>query len=337
MESATLEVAQLLITVGALDTKKLARRSTLGEEFSLEEAVEPITRTIEFFRSIPTENLEQLPEQQLEQVKQQTLAFLSIIDRLRAFSPSKEDNPAATRNGLLDLARGTYITAFSALHPYVSFLASQQRDLTKLEEQARAATVSVTEEAQRLRELLTLREKEATEILQKVREAAAEQGVSQQAHYFKQEADKHGTAAGKWQKFTVRTAVGLGVYALGTLIFAMLYTPDTALQTAQIAVSKALIFAVIAYMLFLCARTLTGHQHNEIVNRHRENALLTFNSLAAAAGDAESRDVILNHAAGCIFGPQDTGFGKHAQSSGSSVQIVESLPRAARMLGGEAA
>jgi len=337
MDNAALEVGQLLVSVGAIDAKKLARRSALGEEFSLEDAVEPITRTIGFFRSIPTENLDQLPPDQLEQIKQHALAFLAIIQRLQSFSPSKEENPASARNSLLDQARGTYVTAFNSLYPYVSYLASKQRDLTKLEEQARAAAVSVTEEAQRLRELLGDREKEAADILQKVRDAAAEQGVTQQAHYFKQEADKHATAATNWQKYTVRTALGLGVYALATLVFAMLYTPETPLQAAQIAVSKALIFAVIAYMLFLCARTLTGHQHNEIVNRHRENALLTFNALAAAAGNGESRDVILNHAAGCIFDPQDSGFGKHAQPPGSSVQIVEALPRVSRMLSGDAA
>jgi hypothetical protein len=327
------EVSELLNSIGGIDPKKLARRSALGEEFSLEEAVGPIQKTVAFFRSFPRDSLDELPDGQLEQVKQQALALLNVIQQLQGFSPSKTDNPAATRQSLLEQARGTYINAFNSLYSYVAFLASKQRDISGIEEQARAATATATEEAAKLRQLLTQREQEANDILQKVRDVAAEQGVSQQAAYFKEEAEEHDNLAKDWEGYTIRVAIGLGVYALATALFAVLYTPENAYQAVQLGLSKVLIFAVIAYMLFHCARTTLAHRHNAVVNHHRENALLTFNALTSAAADPDKRDIVLTHAASCIFSPQETGYTKQAAIQGPGLQVVEALPRIAHLAG----
>lgn len=327
------EVLDLLTQIANVEPKKLARRSALGEEFSLDEAIAPIQKTTGFFRSIPRENLEELPDPPLDQIKQQALWFLALIQRLRSFSPSKEDNPAAARQSLLNEAGGSYISVFNALYPYVSFLASKQRDISEVENQARAAAAFATSEATRLKELLEAREREATDILGKVREVAAEQGVSQQAHYFKEEAEEHDTLAKTWESYTVKVAIGLGAYAVATAIFAIFYTPNNPYAAVQLALSKILIFAVIAYMLFHCARTTLAHRHNAVVNHHRENALLTFNALSSAAAEPDKRDIVLTHAASCIFSPQETGYTKQSGVQGSAVQVVEALPRLAHMVG----
>jgi hypothetical protein len=93
--------------------------------------------------------------------------------------------------------------------------------------------------------------------------------------------------------------------------------------------SKILIFAVLAYMLLLCARNFLSHKHNAIVNKHRQNALLTFNALVAAAGTEERRDVILTYAAACIFSPQDTGYTKAGAGPQSEMplNIIQALPK----------
>jgi hypothetical protein len=61
-------------------------------------------------------------------------------------------------------------------------------------------------------------------------------------------------------------------------------------------------------MLYLCAKNFISHKHNAIINRHRQNALLTYTALVEAAGDTPNREVILVQAAACIFSPQGTGY-----------------------------
>lgn len=129
------------------------------------------------------------------------------------------------------------------------------------------------------------------------------------------------------------TAVGLGIFAVLSLFIHkwewLGLIPNTNYDTIQLALSKTLIFGVIAYMLLLCARNFLAHTHNAIVNKHRQNALLTFTALADAAQDTANQDIVLTHAAACIFSPQETGYTKQASNVPSSAAqtVVRTLPR----------
>src|SRR5690606_5836175 len=84
--------------------------------------------------------------------------------------------------------------------------------------------------------------------------------------------------------------------------------PSSNAEMFQLITSKILIFTVLGYMLIMSARNYTTHKHNAVVNRHRQNALLTYQALVTAAEDTGTQDIVLAHAASCIFSPQETGF-----------------------------
>ena len=98
----------------------------------------------------------------------------------------------------------------------------------------------------------------------------------------------------------------------------------------QLISSKFLIFAVLGYLLLMAARNYTTHKHNSVVNRHRQNALLTYRALVEASAGKGTEDIILAHAASCIFSPQETGFshGKGDSSSGSK-SVLELMTKGA--------
>ncbi len=56
---------------------------------------------------------------------------------------------------------------------------------------------------------------------------------------------------------------------------------------------------------------------------------MTFTALVEASSREDTRDIILNHAAACIFAQQDTGYNKTSANSSdiSSKTIIETLPR----------
>ncbi|MBE9064962.1 hypothetical protein, partial [cf. Phormidesmis sp. LEGE 11477] len=84
--------------------------------------------------------------------------------------------------------------------------------------------------------------------------------------------------------------------------------------------------AVLLYALYACARNYFSHKHNAVVNRQRQTALQTYRALAEAARSDADRDVVLTHAAACIFQPQDTGFVRGRGDSASGGQsIIEVL------------
>lgn len=204
--------------------------------------------------------------------------------------------------------------------------------LGALEREARAAMQSAADQTAALTKELAARKQEADKILDDVRRVAAEQGVSQQAMYFHNESLEHEKEADSWRAATIWIAIGLAVYSVLT-VFLHKWTwlqPTDAYSASQIAVSMVLIFAVMAYMLILSARNFLSHKHNEIVNRHRQNALLTFNALVNAAGNDEARDIVLTYAAACIFAPQETGYTKPGGNGAGAVpaNIIQAVPKA---------
>jgi hypothetical protein len=143
-------------------------------------------------------------------------------------------------------------------------------------------------------------------------------------------ADAHEAEASSWQTRTIWMAVGLALYALASLTFHRieLLAPEDAYQTAQLAVSKVLVFAVLSFVLYLCARNFLSHKHNAIIDRHRQNALMTYTALVDAAGDTPNREVILVQAAACIFSPQGTGYTRDSAPNPPSAQsVIEFMSR----------
>lgn len=319
-----------LLRVQEFQIEVLPRRDELGSTMSFEECLDYARRSIRLFQQIPIDHLQDLPDVDLRKVKTQADTLYNTFSSILDFSPSSADNPVANRTQLIEQLKSQYDPFFQALHPLIAYLSSRQRDFAALEREARAAVQSATDQAQTLKDQLANDREEAKHILEEVRRVAAEQGVSQQAAYFKEEAEKQDAEAEKWRVYTVRTSIGLAVYAVASVAVYKIpfFTPVDAYQALQLSIGKLIIFAVAAYMLFLCARNFLSHKHNAIVNRHRQNALLTFNALSDAARGEDKRDIVLVHAAACIFSPQDTGYTRHSSGQEAvSTKLIEVLPK----------
>lgn len=79
-----------------------------------------------------------------------------------------------------------------------------------------------------------------------------------------------------------------------------LLKPQDIHESVQLLAAKLVSFTTAGYLLVLCARNCLAHTHNAIVNRHRQNALLTFQALVDAAKGEDKKDIVLTHAAACM-------------------------------------
>jgi hypothetical protein len=315
--------------VQAFDTSILPRERILGETFAFREAVEPAEHIKRLFQQIPVQYLHEFPSGPLNQIKQASDSFYNTLRQILEFKPEQAD-PASVRHNLLASIKTQYDGYFSQLAPHIAYASSRIHDFSAMEREARAAMQSVQDRASELTEALEQQQAEAQRILDEVRQVAAEQGVSQQAVYFKDEAERHETEATNWRLYTTITAVGLGLFAIASLFIHEIpgLTPDTTYKALQLSLSKILLFGVIGYILVLCARNFLSHKHNAIVNKHRQNALLTFNALTDAARGEDKRDIVLTYAASCIFSPQDTGYTKSSNNQdGGPMKLIEVLPK----------
>jgi len=326
------EAEASLVRMQQFKVDTLPRERELGGEVNFLGAVEPAQRLVDLYKRLSVTALDDLPQQGLQQVKDQANADHALLKHALDFKIASQGNPQGVRDTIVQQMTASYDPTFRLLHTYIAYSLHRAADFQRLDADARATMQSISDRAGKVENQLKEHEKEAQRVLGEIRSVAAEEGVTQQAAHFRAEAERHETESETWRKRTTHLAIALGVYAaLSVFLHKIpLLAPSSPYDTVQLAVSKVLMFSVLAYMLFLSARNFLSHKHNAIVNRHRQNALMTHRALIEAASDHGIREAIMVQAASCIFSPQNTGYtGAVAGVEGSSPRsIVELLSKA---------
>jgi hypothetical protein len=88
-------------------------------------------------------------------------------------------------------------------------------------------------------------------------------------------------------------------------------------------VAKLIVLSILLSAAIWTGKIYKAHRHNFIINRHRRNALSTFQTFAGGASDTQTKNAVLLQATTCIFGPQNTGYISQDKESEGSPQILE--------------
>lgn len=290
---------------------------------SFADAVKPAEAVIALYKRIPLSALSDFTDSQLGLIQGQANADYSYFKQILDFDATAS-GAATTRTNLLDQLRVRRDQLFEQIWQFVAYGVARATDTSVLETQARATIQAIEDQSAKLTEQLTKAKADADSALAAIRAVASEQGVSQQASYFKEEAESQDLLAATWLTYTYRFALAVGGFAVLSLVLHKLpwIRPENTMEAFQLITSKVLIFAVLGFMLILSARNFATHKHNSIVNRHRQNALLTYRALVAASGEG-TEDIVLAHAASCIFSPQETGFAQGKSESSGSKSVLE--------------
>lgn len=328
VEKEALENAITSLTrIQEFEVESLPREAELGKSYSFHNAVEPATRIVELFSRLAPEALDDFGANQLKQLQGRTDACFNLFENVLTFDAKRGDANLAQQR-LIQQIESAYQGAFDVMLPLVGYSLHKSADFQRLDSEARATLQKIKDEANEITKNLEQKQTDATNALEAIRTVAAEQGVTQQAIYFKNEADQNVKDAETWRKKTIKIAWWLGGYSVLTLGLHKipLIAPVTTYETVQMAISKILIFAVISFVLYLSAKNFLSHKHNAVVNRHRQNALMTYKTLVEAAGEKQqASDIVLIHAASCIYAPQSTGYSPSGDGSGQGAKSVIEL------------
>lgn len=324
------EASQSLKRIQEFDVHELIREDDLGKSLNFKEATSPAQQLVDLYGRLSVKALDDFPDAQLTVIRDHANAHYKLFSQILEFSPEQQ-NPHGVRRSYIDQIIAAYPTAFQQLHPYISYSLHRSADFQRLDTEARGTLQSIEDKAQKVTDALAGHEEEAQRVLDEIRNVAAEEGVTQQAAHFRAESDHHETEAEKWRKKTINLAWLLGGFAVVSLFLHKIpfLAPSNTYDTIQLGISKVLIFSVIAYILFLSARNFLNHKHNAILNKHRQNALMTHKALIEASGDSGVREAVMLQAASCIFSPQSTGYAASDKSgeTSSPKSMVEILSK----------
>lgn len=326
---------EALERVQTFDPESLGREGDLGRQMNFAEAIAPAETIIAIYKRIPLSTLSDFTDAQLNAITAQARADYNIFKQILDFNAASND-AVTTRISLLAQVKARRDQAFDQLWQYIAYGVARITDTSLLETQARATIQGIEDQAAKLTDQLTKAKADADFALASIRAVASEQGVSQQAIYFKEEAQAQEMLATTWLTYTYRFAFAVGLFAILSLFLHKIdwIKPSNGAEMFQLISSKLLIFAVLGYMLVMAAKNYTTHKHNAVVNRHRQNALLTYRAIVTAADDSGTQDIVLAHAASCIFSPQETGFSYGKTDSGqTSRSVLELLTKGASRSG----
>jgi hypothetical protein len=318
----------ILEQIAKMKTEDLARKE-LTSELSFESGVPYFSRMLRIFQSLNDADLEDVPLPQLQQLRNVAEGALNLLLQVQNFTLAKyANNPIETRNQFINQIRDYYDQVFSNVAPTLAFTIRKGTDFKRLEEQAKSIVQEIETVSHNYQTELNASLKNAQETVEAVRRIAQEAGVSQHFVHFKNEADQNAESAKPWLSATILIAAAT-VIGGGLVLWRYLHgIPDLSpSQSVQVAIPKIFVFSILLSAMVWAGKTYRAYRHNVVVNRHRQNALATFEAFAKAASDNETKNAVLLQATQCIFSPQQTGYvpGEPETAMPPVLEIVRNL------------
>ena len=179
------------------EVDSLSRADDLGKQMSFSEAVKPAEALVAIYKRLPLSALEDFSDTQLHAINLQAQADYNVFKQILDFNATTSD-AANTRTNILATLKTRRDQLFDQVWQYVAYGVARITDTSLLETQARATIQSITDQSAKLTGQLTAAKTDADAALLAIRAVASEQGVSQQAIYFKDEAASQEVLAAIW-------------------------------------------------------------------------------------------------------------------------------------------
>ena len=259
--------------------------------------------------------------------------IVTTYQQIEAFKPLEGNNPAQRRQELITRLNEQHSQLFELVAPILPFL--QSTGYSPVEEwfqKAKEELDHLKGEAQEAVSTTHERLDTAEEILKKLQDTTGQVGVVKYASVFESESKAHGRHSIFW-------AIAAGILGAAAAAYTV-WVVEPHLQDALEAlansdsnsptlliptiISRLVIVSLLYVGVAWCLKNFSASRHNAVVNKHRQNALTTFEAFVAATeGDTQTKNAVLLQATQSIFAPQSTGYLKSEGDAPSGNQVIE--------------
>jgi hypothetical protein len=323
-QAARAALDEALAALGEITSESLVRSADLGTTLDFSDGADVFGRTLNLFASLAESRLENVPVSTVQRLTNSASQAAQTFQKITDFDPSAQGNPSQVRDSLIQEVDNQYQQYFELAAPIVAYSVRKGTDFERLETDARARLDEIEHIVAAAQAGSEKTMAEAQSALEQVKQAAAEVGVAQHAVHFQQEAAAHLKTSRWWLGVTAVLALvtaGYGVWCLYN--FTNLADTMTTARSVQLGISKLIVFSILYFAVIWAGRTYRAQVHNYVVNKHRQNALSTFETFVKAAGDEDTKNAVLLQATQAIFSPQSSGFVPGDTETAQSPQILE--------------
>lgn len=296
----------------------LVRKKELGTTFNFEDCKPIFERTINLFLSLNEVNLENIPGEILQNLYNIAEQALMYFQKVINFNPETVSNNVQERKKLKEDLESNYNKQFNTISPILAYTASKRVDSENMLNTTKNLISKIENDKESAEQFLS----EIQDTYEEVRNAAAGIGVAQHAIHFKEQADEHKTKTTKWLIATCISAAFTLAWGFYLAIFYSTKITEINGQSIQFGIAKLVIFTILYTATLWIGKIYKSQWHNYIVNKHRQNALSSFETFVKATSDEQTKNAVLIQATNSIFSPQNSGFISGTEQS-NSPQILE--------------
>ena len=308
-----------------IQPESLVREEELGKQLNFKQGLTYFIRIHKLFKELSECIFDDVPYRTLRTLTNHTNEVLGSLNAIRGFSIDQSSNPTAQRNSFLKGPQDVWEKITPDIKEYIAYAHPRVKEMGGLVQQAEGAIAKVKEKeaelgAQADKILKGMQDSEAA-----VRATVAKVGVGHHAINFEEEAKSHRRQAYYWLAAAALFAggiVGYAIYYLPTQLGEDSGGVLTA-RLVQLILSRVIVVSILSFGLVFCGRQYAASRHNFVVNRHRQNALRSFETFASAAIEPATKDSVLIQATRAIFDPQASGYSKGDQGPQPSSHLTE--------------
>lgn len=307
------EFRELLKELSGLKAASFVRSEELGAAFNFLDAVAPLEALFALYRDLAQSDLDFIPDAVIKNHLALGREVKKLLEAIQQFNP-KQANATVARDQIIERVRQIYDGQWQRISPTLAYCSGKQKDLDAIRTQMAATEKEFQKAIATAHESLRTSDERAQKVLRGIEDAAAKAGVDKHAIQFSEQSEEHRYNAYYWMGATVLlAAIGAGVLHY---IFIGQARPK-ALDAEEIktgllvfeVITRLMVFSFFSFGMYWAARNYAAHRHNYVVNRHRQNALATFNAFVSAAGNDEgTKNAVLLQASQAIYAPQSSGY-----------------------------
>ena len=318
--------------IDEISIEEVVGETRLGSGLSFRGAESPLRSIKEFAEHLHLLDCTGMPTRMLGKCTSALQEVLSTIQQMRIFNPANYAGNPNMRNSFVQQLNDGYEKLAEAAVPVLLY--SELRSSGIKSAQARA--YDLLAEIEKQRNELTGAVNESKELLAGQKKFSAEIAIAGYGTLFAKEAKEHGDAAKRWLVVTsvLAALTSLAAVANYRTSISLLnefastsasHVPNLpASLTVQFTIAKVILFTIGLSAAYWSARVYRSHRHNSIVNKHRANALTSFQEFVISTTDPEVKNAVLLQTTSCIYAPQPTGFSSGNDTDGDSpLKILE--------------
>jgi hypothetical protein len=289
----------------ALNMKSLVSRPEWGT-ITFEESKEDFERLEALLQSLNLLPLEHIPQGIIPSFTSALQPVTQVLGEISKFSV-ETNNPTGVRQTYTNQLRDHVKKFFMVSHIYVPYLAYQRGDVERNIRQLNETVTAAEQTVQKSKDEIQNRRTEIEAIVASAREAAAKAGVAHFRDDFQEEAKAQEDAADIWLVRTTWLAV---TTLLAAIILSGLgiFFPYPVERIAQVIASKVLIILILGTATLWCGKMYKAAKHLATTNKHRANALLTFQAFIQATEDEATKNAVLLETTRSIFAITNSGL-----------------------------